>query len=975
VYTYKIAISLGRILSCIDKDEEKVLYFHASANNASVFCSDDNPSPYMEIANIKDLKKCTNLLESLIVEDTHRPNTKWKLVGNVNANITILRLESHILLGQLNNIPGYMRKRGMKHFHRHPTNKRVYNDNMCFFRCLSYHIYKSTEKALDIFHVLYGQQDHTVFKGVPLCDIARIQNIFNININILQLCVRKKGLDKRKNRTYVKSIKTTSSVQLQTGTLMCLNLYKKHVSLIINLKKYGQVYKCEKCRQVFTTSTGLKRHCGVKKDCTKVHFIYKGGVYRNNKTIFQRLAEIGIHTPDYLKIYPYKIIFDFESYFSETKQAREGNSYVEYHHIPLSASVVSNFPGYEEPKCFIRKTHKKEDPLVNNVLLYVNTVAEAINSALIIRFQNILTALKELKLKALEIEEKALKIAGYKNSNIKQKHPLTQLEIRLLNYINRVPVIGFNSGRYDINLIKREFHTFFTTQQKEEIHTIKRCNQYIAIYTKNCLFLDMFNYLAPGYSYANYLKAFVKDDCKGFFPYEWMDNIRKLQNKTLPPRQAFYSSLTKKTITKSEYKSCKDVWKQKNMKIFQDYLIYYNNKDVAPFVHAISEHAKFFIERGIDMFKDGSTLPGLTLNFLFKNVDTHATPYVLFSKKESDIHALVRKNLVGGPSIIFHRHHMSGVTRIRERLYGPKSAVCRHILGVDANSLYLKCMGEEHCTGFFIVRRHDNNFQPEKAQGVSYSAIEWLQYRSHIDQLTILQQYNYGEIALGGLRIFVDGYVPEKKLIYQFHGCLWHGHECKLTLNTLKTVKGRELMQERAERTVRVREYLLSLEYTVIEQYECQWLKLKKTPECKQYQAIWTVKRPIAQKKLSQSEILKNIEKGVTFGLIQVDIETPENLKNYFSEMTPIFKNTYVSRDDVGPHMRKHLEKTGKLKQPQRQLIGSYFGKKSVVRNTTITVVFKKGSSCQTSTSACRIYTRSNIQKLCQRSVNSPTFR
>ena len=62
------------------------------------------------------------------------------------------------------------------------------------------------------------------------------------------------------------------------------------------------------------------------------------------------------------------------------------------------------------------------------------------------------------------------------------------------------------------------------------------------------------------------------------------------------------------------------------MKIFRDYLIYYNNKDVAPFVKAINEHMKFFIGKGIDMFKDGMTLPGLTLKLLFEKVSVDTIP-------------------------------------------------------------------------------------------------------------------------------------------------------------------------------------------------------------------------------------------------------------------------------------------------------------------------------------------------------------
>ena len=161
-------------------------------------------------------------------------------------------------------------------------------------------------------------------------------------------------------------------------------------------------------------------------------------------------------------------------------------------------------------------------------------------------------------------------------------------------------------------LVKRDFHSFYTENDEKEIKTIKRCNQYIAAYTDHSLFLDMVNYLAPGYTYANYPKAFTMDECKGFFPYEWMTSTRKLSNVRLPPRSAFYSSLTGTNTSKEQYESCLLVWKEQKMQTFRDYLIYYNNKDVAPFVKAINEHMKFFMAKNIDMFTDGMTLPGHT---------------------------------------------------------------------------------------------------------------------------------------------------------------------------------------------------------------------------------------------------------------------------------------------------------------------------------------------------------------------------
>ena len=56
---------------------------------------------------------------------------------------------------------------------------------------------------------------------------------------------------------------------------------------------------------------------------------------------------------------------------------------------------------------------------------------------------------------------------------------------------------------------------------------------------------------------------------------------------------------------------------------------------------------QFFYSKSTDMFKDEMTLPGQTLKVIFEEVSQHTLPYVLFSKAEKDVHALVRKNLVG----------------------------------------------------------------------------------------------------------------------------------------------------------------------------------------------------------------------------------------------------------------------------------------------------------------------------------------
>ncbi len=63
------------------------------------------------------------------------------------------------------------------------------------------------------------------------------------------------------------------------------------------------------------------------------------------------------------------------------------------------------------------------------------------------------------------------------------------------------------------------------------------------------------------------------------------------------------------------------------------------------------------------------------------------------------------------------------------------------------------------------------------------------------------------------------------------------------------------------------------------------------------------------------------------FGLVQVEIETPEDLKERFSEMTPIFKNAEIKFEDIGKYMQNyHTEKNIPFSEGNK-LVGSYMGK------------------------------------------------
>jgi len=51
---------------------------------------------------------------------------------------------------------------------------------------------------------------------------------------------------------------------------------------------------------------------------------------------------------------------------------------------------------------------------------------------------------------------------------------------------------------------------------------------------------------------------------------------------------------------------------------------------------------------------------------------------------------------------------------------------------------------------------------------------------------------------------------------------------------------------------------------------------------------------------LTQEKIIRYVQSGKHFGVQLCNIETPEKLKPTFEEFSPIFKNTMVSRHDIG---------------------------------------------------------------------------
>ena len=595
---FKINISYGFILR--NRTSGRYRYYHSSCNCCGRYL--DEPSL------ITNAETFENFLERIKEPDilkwalSQRPNSDWVVELVRNATIFVNRILQHPIgcVGIV--LPPHVKYNqsvtGLEKDHY----GRPYVDNLCLFRCMGLHLGHDPNTL----YAKYTDQPVETFEGVTIDELQKVETLFEVNIIVYKLSdasaqLVRRSLSKHANTMYV-------------------NLHETHFSLIHDIKGYSRSYRCSKCEHsLWKCSSWLERH---ELTCEAgVRHVYKGGVYHTTPTVFQRLDDEGITVADTLRFYPYRARFDFECFF-DGEDLPVNSDRVQWiaRHVPLSVSVASNVPGHEPPRCYV--TDGDSDKLVGTMMRGVSAISDTAFDMLIPTYDNVLNELDVRKEAWDEAERKALKEDESKQDDDEEvemeavkTNPYKTLIGQLLGWLHLLPVIGFNSGKYDLNVIKQFFVPYLLKPSKQEDNddgndedeeqdddddddetrfVIKRQNTFMCFSTKKLKFLDIINFLAPGYSYDKYLKAYGCELQKGHFPYEYMDGIWKLADSALPPQEAFYSRLKNEGISDEDYARCQAVWRDNGMKTMHDFLVWYNNRDVVPFLDAIDKQFAFY---------------------------------------------------------------------------------------------------------------------------------------------------------------------------------------------------------------------------------------------------------------------------------------------------------------------------------------------------------------------------------------------
>ena len=426
--------------------------------------------------------------------------------------------------------------------------------------------------------------------------------------------------------------------------------------------------------------------------------------------------------------YPYFIVYDFEAICQKINEKQTDELEITAKHIPVSVAINDNLT--KKPSFIV-----EEDPKKLNKKFVVELLKRARQIEESVWLSNPVLGVY----KKFNEDDQGEQYGGYliNEASVKLSKETAKSYV---NWVKQVPVFGFNSGRYDINMIKEYFVENLTSLS--DVNVAKKENSYMFLSTPNFKFLDIKNFLAPGLSYDAWCRAYGCELQKLSFPYEWFDSFEKLNHIGPVKYEEFYSSLKGGiTISQEEYQNFCDEFHKRGCVTMKDWLKEYNLADVEPFIEALEKTREQYYPDEIDLLKDAVSIPGISMTYVLNKA--------LKMKKKSDpdlfapgepckcecssddcqkkgcekckeirdnckictkneAYEMLTTGMIGGPSIVFCRHAEAGVSKIRSHIYREEDAkICRSVQGLDANSLYLFCSGQEMPCGKEKVFRCD----------------------------------------------------------------------------------------------------------------------------------------------------------------------------------------------------------------------------------------------------------------------------
>jgi hypothetical protein len=224
---------------------------------------------------------------------------------------------------------------------------------------------------------------------------------------------------------------------------------------------------------------------------------------------------------------------------------------------------------------------------------------------------------------------------------------------------------------------------------------------------------------------------------KMHYPYEYMNSMKRYEDKELPPMEKFYDSLNDKKIGIKEYSNCQEIWNRFGMKTMKDYTEVYASVDVC----LLADYFEKFREMSRKTYGlDPAyyyTAPGLAYDAMLK-----VTGVELELITDEAMHMFFERSMRGGISI----------------------ATCRY---AKANNPYIDGYDVEKPTNYIMKYDVNNLYGGAMCTAMPYEGFEWEQdekigkWNEDISKFTE-EIMGIEEEADNGYHVEVDMLYPEE---------------------------------------------------------------------------------------------------------------------------------------------------------------------------------------------------------------------
>ena len=762
-----------------------------------------------------------------------------------------------------------------------------------------------------------------------------------------------------------------------------LNLYNNHFSYINDVKMILK-YRCNICKKPIKTRQHLDEHENICSPEIKHEFNKYPQLYVKPRNKIVELCDYYNLPVNEMFIYDYLICFDLEAInrWSKISQGRKDSEQI--YQIPLSFSAVSNVPGFDQVKNYISTDPRK---IVNELFVYFNKVQIKANELMLEKLKPLIDKLQN---KNSVGESSNIKYNRFDANNLKE----------IKRYCSRIPILGFNSSSYDINLMMNYGfieNILASLDEEDGPFILKNGKRYKGIDTNKYLFRDVMLYCAAGTTLAKFLECYNKDkkDHKFEFGlYRWLDKYRKLKYKIKNiPRSAFYDDLKKIEYSKEQYKNFQNECEKNNLITVLDLLEFYNNQDVVPFLKACLEYKKFFynlqLDTGktikMDMFKDAFTLPGLAAkimnqfglpNEIYKfhlppgNMDLQSNELPLPTSPNLQQNYLMEN--IESKILEYHKQDVNRIKKhgIKKNLnqalllansikpiqvlellieYNYKCLYCHTNLNTNSWSLDRKDNNENHIKENCVISCIDCNRAKSDKPFQQFYQESYIK-RNNIPAIYIVDEENkqvynlMKENIVGGPSIVFHRYHEKdvtkiQRVHYRIDNNTWYYDG--------QPGSGCPADQRSSDDFGKIVKKILGFDANALylwcigQLQLCGILKYYPYPHL---QTSLVIQTPYYNSTWDRghgpddfvSNLLQDVLDDVFFGMIEVDIKVPKRLYENFSEFPPIFVDEIYNSALAGETMNEIHEKIGRKHKKDKKLIATMKAKKILLKSTLL---------------------------------------